>query len=180
MTHFQLLLSKNRWKSSPIFIPHLLSPIYPHFSLDSSGPSVLFSFLVSDISFTVWFALLFIKTYTYYTSPSILKHFVARISFHFSSLSYSSGKILYTDFHVETLSIQTPEGVFLAGLETLFSLPLALLLWAPFKVRGYGMMEDYTLFYPQGKEVQSEMTCPRAGTLHITMMRHSLKLHSPL
>lgn len=145
--------------------------------LRSSVPS---SFWVPDISFTVWLALLFIETYTCYILPSISRYFIARFFFNFSSLSYSSEKILCTGFRVETVFIQTPEGVLLAGLVTPFSLPLALLPCAPFKVRGYGMMEGYTSFYPQGKKVQSEMTCPRASTLHISLMRHSQKLHPPL
>lgn len=75
--------------------------------------------------------------------------FKARAFFGSSILSYSSQKTLFVDFFcIQIVFLQTAEGIFLAGLETLFSLPPSLLLWTHFKERGYELMEGYSSFSP--------------------------------
>lgn len=82
------------------------------------------TFLVPDISFIFWLALLFIKTCNSYISSSIPRYFIAIIFFKISKLS-TLGRFCVKVSCVYIVFIQTPKTVFLAGLVTPFSfLPL--------------------------------------------------------
>lgn len=148
MTHFQLLkkikLKPHPHSPSPVVSPPLTRPLL-RLLPGQIRSSVTSSCLVPDISFIFWLSLIFIKTYNCYILSSIPK-FCSKTFFFFKF----SGLIpLCTDFScVQIVLIQTSEGVFLDVLDTPFSLPPSLLLWAHFKGRGYEMVERYSSFYP--------------------------------
>lgn len=113
----------------------------PRLSVSLPSPSLLpgqhrsrvsSTFLVPDISFIFWLALLFIKTYNSYILSRIPRCFIAIIFFKISKLS-PLGRFCVKVSCVYTVFIHcvhTPKGVFLTGLVTPFSL-LPLCFYGP-------------------------------------------------